>query len=59
MQAINKMPRFMMPDDDGVETLEDWKHRVLCEIIVAEGGGTDPAWTPIQMRQARRYAERL
>jgi hypothetical protein len=54
-QMIAKMPKFMFPELDGVETLEDLLYRVSVETDLGENGSTDPRWTKKQVHQAKMY----
>ena len=55
-QLINKVPRFMHPELDRVETLEDLLFQLAHEIDLATSGAIEPPWTRPQLHRAKMFA---
>ena len=55
-KLINKVPKFMRPELDRVETLEDLLFQVAHEIDLAISGAVEPRWTAAQLHRAKIFA---
>jgi hypothetical protein len=55
-KLINKVPKFMHPELDRVETLEDLLFQLAHEIDLATSGAIEPRWTAAQLHRAKMFA---
>jgi hypothetical protein len=55
-KLINKVPKFMHPELDRVETLEDLLFQLAHEIDLATSGAIEPRWTGPQLHRAKMFA---
>jgi hypothetical protein len=55
-QLLNKVPKFMHPELDRVETFEDLLFQVAHEIDLAISGNIEPRWTARQLHRAKMFA---
>ena len=55
-KLINKVPKFMHPELDRVETLEDLLFQLAHEIDLATSAAIEPRWTAAQLHRAKMFA---
>ena len=55
-RLINKVPLFMHPELDRVETLDDLLFQLAHEIDLAISGAIEPRWTAPQLHRAKMLA---
>lgn len=55
-KLINKVPKFMRPELDRVETLDDLLFQVAHEIDLATSGAIEPRWTAAQLHRTKMFA---
>jgi hypothetical protein len=54
-KLINKVPKFMHPELDRVETLEDLLFQLAHEIDLATSAAIEPRWTATQLHRAKMF----
>ena len=55
-KLITKVPKFMHPELDRVETLEDLLFQLAHEIDLATSAAIEPRWTAAQLHRAKMFA---
>ena len=56
-KLLKRMPKFMRPDFERIQTLDDLRFQIAHEIDLAEEG--DLEWTARQLSVARAFAKEI
>lgn len=54
-KLIRRMPKFMRPEVDRIETISDLEFQIRHEIDLATEPGSGVIWTRAQMHKAKMY----